>query len=65
MIPIAGYCKMNGQKRRPAAIKVTRDAVYAEHFPDGNYPPNTLLVISGLVRPEMKVEISAVVRLPD
>lgn len=41
-----------------------RDAVYAEHFPDGAYPPNTLLIISGLVRPEMKVEISAVVRLP-
>jgi enamine deaminase RidA (YjgF/YER057c/UK114 family) len=41
-----------------------RDAVYAEHFPNGAYPPNTLLIISGLVRPEMKVEISAVVRLP-
>ena len=43
----------------------TRDAVYAEHFPDGAYPPNTLLIISGLVKPEMKVEVSAVVRLPD
>ena len=42
----------------------TRDAVYQEHFPDGAYPPNTLLIISGLVRPEMKVEVSAVVRLP-
>ncbi|MEO1494471.1 MAG: RidA family protein [Pseudomonadota bacterium] len=42
----------------------TRDAVYAEHFPDGAYPPNTLLIISGLVRPEMKVEVSAIVRLP-
>lgn len=42
-----------------------RDAVYAEHFGDGPYPPNTLLVISGLVRPEMRVEVSAVVRLPD
>lgn len=42
-----------------------RDAVYAEHFPNGKYPPNTLLIISGLVKPEMKVEISAIVRLPD
>jgi len=42
-----------------------RDAVYQKHFPDGAYPPNTLLIISGLVKPEMKVEISAVVRLPD
>ena len=41
-----------------------RNAVYAEHFGDGPYPPNTLLIISGLVRPEMKVEVSAVVRLP-
>ena len=43
----------------------TRDAVYKEHFGDGPYPPNTLLIISGLVQPEMKVEISAIVRLPD
>ena len=43
----------------------TRDAVYKEYFGDGPYPPNTLLIISGLVRPEMKVEISAIVRLPD
>ncbi|MEM6621797.1 MAG: RidA family protein [Pseudomonadota bacterium] len=42
-----------------------RDAVYQEHFPDGSYPPNTLLIISGLVQPAMKVEISAIVRLPD
>lgn len=41
-----------------------RNAVYAEHFGDGPYPPNTLLIISGLVRPEMRVEVSAVVRLP-
>ena len=41
-----------------------RDAVYREHYGDGPFPPNTLLIISGLVRPEMKVEISAVVRLP-
>lgn len=42
-----------------------REAVYKQHFGDGPYPPNTLLIISGLVRPEMKVEISAIVRLPD
>ena len=41
-----------------------RNAVYREHFGDGPYPPNTLLIISGLVRPEMRVEVSAVVRLP-
>lgn len=42
----------------------SRDAVYREHFGGGPYPPNTLLIISGLVRPEMKVEVSAIVRLP-
>jgi enamine deaminase RidA (YjgF/YER057c/UK114 family) len=41
-----------------------RTAVYAVHFGDGPYPPNTLLIISGLVRPEMRVEVSAIVRLP-
>ena len=41
-----------------------RNAVYAEHFGDGPFPPNTLLIISGLVRPEMRVEVSAIVRLP-
>ncbi|MEM7190784.1 MAG: RidA family protein [Pseudomonadota bacterium] len=41
-----------------------RGDVYAKYFGDGPYPPNTLLIISGLVQPAMKVEISAVVRLP-
>ena len=41
-----------------------RDAVYREHYGDGPFPPNTLLIISGLVRPEMRVEVSAVVRVP-
>ena len=42
-----------------------RDAVYDRLYPDGVYPPNTLLIISGLARPEFRVEISAIVRLPD
>ncbi len=41
-----------------------RDAVYDRRYPGGRYPPNTLLVISGLARPEFRVEISAIVRLP-
>lgn len=43
----------------------TRGDVYAEHYGDGPYPPNTLLIISGLAHPDMKIEISAIVRLPD
>ena len=37
-----------------------RTEVYAELYPGGAYPPNTLLVIDGLVREEMLVEITAV-----
>lgn len=33
-------------------------------FPAGDYPPNTLLVIEGLVREEFLVEIKAVAALP-
>lgn len=37
-----------------------RNEIFAELFPDGSYPPNTLLVISRLVEPELKVEIEAI-----
>ena len=36
-----------------------RQEVFATYFPDGAYPPNTLLVVSRLVRPELRVEIEA------
>ena len=41
-----------------------RTEVYPEMFPDGDYPPNTLLVVDGLVREEFLVEIKAVAALP-
>ncbi len=41
-----------------------RTEVYPSIFPDGDYPPNTLLVIDGLVREEFLLEISAVAALP-
>ena len=41
-----------------------RNAVYPEIFPDEDYPPNTLLVVDGLVREEFLVEIKAVAALP-
>jgi enamine deaminase RidA (YjgF/YER057c/UK114 family) len=37
-----------------------RDEVFPRLFSDGGYPPNTLLVVSRLVRPEFKVEIEAI-----
>jgi 2-iminobutanoate/2-iminopropanoate deaminase len=34
-----------------------RATLYEEFFPNGQYPPNTLLVVSRLVRPEFLIEI--------
>ncbi len=36
-----------------------RREVFAAYFPNGAYPPNTLVVVSRLVRPELLVEIEA------
>jgi 2-iminobutanoate/2-iminopropanoate deaminase len=37
-----------------------RETLYREFFPTEKYPPNTLLVVSRLVRPEFLVEIEGV-----
>jgi enamine deaminase RidA (YjgF/YER057c/UK114 family) len=37
-----------------------RNALYEEFYPNGTYPPNTLLVVSGLVNDDLLVEIEAV-----
>ncbi len=41
-----------------------RSEVYPEIFPNGDYPPNTLLVVAGLVNEDFLVEIKAVAALP-
>lgn len=41
-----------------------RGEVFPRYFPDGVYPPNTLLVVSRLVRPELLVEIEAMAVKP-
>ena len=38
----------------------TREELFAELYPDGSYPPNTLLVIDRLVRPEYLLEIEVI-----
>jgi 2-iminobutanoate/2-iminopropanoate deaminase len=43
---IAGFMKARGE-------------VFPTYFPDGTYPPNTLLVVSRLVRPDLLVEVEA------
>ena len=41
-----------------------RGEVFPTYFPDKVYPPNTLLVVSRLVRPELLVEIEAMALRP-
>ena len=42
-----------------AGFMKAREEVFAEHFPDGGYPPNTLVIVSRLFRPELLIEIEA------
>jgi enamine deaminase RidA (YjgF/YER057c/UK114 family) len=37
-----------------------RDALYEEFYPNGTYPPNTLLIVTGLVNDDLLLEIEAV-----
>ena len=41
-----------------------RAELFPRYFPDGAYPPNTLLIISRLVKPELLVEIEAMAVRP-
>jgi enamine deaminase RidA (YjgF/YER057c/UK114 family) len=41
-----------------------RSALFPKLFPAGKYPPNTLLVIDRLVKPEFLVEVAAIARVP-
>ena len=42
----------------PGFMKARQD-LFREYFPTGAYPPNTLLVVSRLVHPDLLVEIEA------
>jgi 2-iminobutanoate/2-iminopropanoate deaminase len=42
----------------PGFMKARQD-LFPEYFPSAAYPPNTLLVVSRLVRPDLLVEIEA------
>jgi enamine deaminase RidA (YjgF/YER057c/UK114 family) len=41
-------------------LRTVRAALWEEFFPDGNYPADTLLVVSRLARPEYLLEIECV-----
>ncbi len=46
------------------AFMAARAEAYPRYFPGGVYPPNTLVVVSRLVRPELRVEIEAMAAKP-
>ena len=41
-----------------------RSALFPKLFPGGKYPPNTLLMVDRLVKPEFLIEVEAIARLP-
>jgi enamine deaminase RidA (YjgF/YER057c/UK114 family) len=41
-----------------------RSEVFPKLFPAGKYPPNTLLVVDRLVKPEFLLEVEAIARVP-
>ncbi|HYH40516.1 MAG TPA: RidA family protein [Burkholderiales bacterium] len=43
-----------------AKLRKYRDRVYPTFFPDGKYPPNTLLVVDRLASEDMRLEIAAI-----
>ena len=47
-----------------AQFREVRDALYPELYPAGKYPPNTLVVVDRLVRPDLLVEIDAIAYVP-
>jgi enamine deaminase RidA (YjgF/YER057c/UK114 family) len=46
------------------AFMSARAALLPKLYPAGKYPPNTLLVIDRLVKPEFLIEVAAIARLP-
>ena len=46
------------------AFMSARSALFPNMFPGGAYPPNTLLIIDRLVKPEFLIEVAAIARVP-
>jgi enamine deaminase RidA (YjgF/YER057c/UK114 family) len=37
-----------------------REVLFKDIYPDGGYPPNTLIAVAGLVEPDLLVEVQAI-----
>jgi enamine deaminase RidA (YjgF/YER057c/UK114 family) len=47
------------------AFMSARAALFPKLYPDGKCPPNTLLIIDRLVKPEFLIEVAVIARVPD
>lgn len=46
------------------AFMELRQKLFPRLFPNESYPPNTLLIVDRLVKPEFRIEVEAIARLP-
>jgi enamine deaminase RidA (YjgF/YER057c/UK114 family) len=46
------------------AFMEARAALFPKLYPDGKCPPNTLLIIDRLVKPEFLIEVAVIARIP-
>ena len=46
-----------------AGFYAARERYFDAHLAEGEYPPNTLLIVQALVKPELRIEIDATARL--
>ena len=57
---VVKYTTYLTRKEDLPAYRGVRSKLYEDYYPDGDYPPNTLLVVDGLVNDDLLVEIEAV-----
>ena len=57
---VVKYTTYLTRKQDLGEYRRVRNALYEEFYPNGTYPPNTLLIVSGLVNDDMLLEIEAV-----
>lgn len=60
---VVKYTTYLTRKQDLPEYRAVRNKLYEELYADGYYPPNTLLVVNGLVNDELLVEIEAIVAI--
>jgi enamine deaminase RidA (YjgF/YER057c/UK114 family) len=52
------------RREHVASCMRLRDRAHDRLFPDGNFPPNTLVVVEGLADPRLLIEVEAIAVVP-